>query len=118
MERSSHSLAFLGDAVITFYVRSIMVGQEDEKNGVLHKRASSYINAGNQARVYDLLKLCEEEKDLANRAFNAKVNTKAKNFSLLEYRKATALEALVGWWHLNQHLDKVTSVVLQLMHDN
>ncbi|MCL2586691.1 MAG: Mini-ribonuclease 3 [Firmicutes bacterium] len=117
MIKSPLALAFLGDAVITFFIRSFLVNDADNKINVLHKRASSYENAKTQAQVYDTLKLTEEEKDLAQRAFNAKVNTKAKNATLCEYRKATALEALVGFWHMNNELDKVTAVVVKLMHD-
>ena len=109
------SLAFLGDAVITFYIRSYLVNEPEEKLGVLHKRASTYENAGNQARVFDRLELTQDEADLANRAHNAKVNTKAKNATLSDYRKATALEALVGYWHTKGEQQKVSAVVLQLM---
>jgi len=118
MTQSPQTLAFLGDAVITLRVREFLTDQGCDKSANLHKRASSYENAANQARVFDLLELTEYERDLANRAHNAKINTKAKNFSLAEYRRATALEALVGFWHLDKQMDKVAHVVALLMYDN
>jgi len=117
MDKSPQTLAFLGDAVITLRVRELLADKSHDTNANLHKRASSYENAANQARVFDLLELTEHERDLASRAHNAKVNTKAKNFSLAEYRRATALEALVGFWHLHKQMDKVDKVVALLMYD-
>ena len=44
--------------------------------------------------------LTEDEQDVARRARNTHVHTKAKNFSYNEYIHATALEALLGYLHL------------------
>ena len=111
------TLAFLGDAVITYMVRSHFVKRTITKVSDLHRATSNIINAGNQAKTFDTIKevLTEDESDLANRAHNAKVNTGAKNFSQGDYRKATALEALVGYWHLKEETLKIKVAVLELL---
>ena len=44
--------------------------------------------------------LTDEEKDICRRGRNAKSNTRSKNASVTDYRKATGLEALAGYLYL------------------
>ena len=60
--------------------------------------------------------MTEEEQDIARRARNSHIHTKAKNFSYAEYIHATALEALIGYLHLtgqNERLNQILSLSLE-----
>lgn len=94
-------LAFVGDSVYSLYVKNFLV-QKPSRVSTLTKNASKYVNARAQEVAYFKLQdhLNDEERDILMRARNAKINTKAKNFSIEEYRHATALEALIGYLYL------------------
>ncbi len=99
------SLAFLGDAVFTLFIREYILSNSDGKSGALHKRASEFVCAPSQAKMLDGVTelLTEQEKDIARRARNCHNNTKAKNASLSIYKKATALESVLGFlWESGQ----------------
>ena len=95
-------LAYVGDAVWSLFVRERLAVSSDAKAGQLHKIASAEVNAGAQARLAD--KVCdlltEEEHDVFLRGRNAKSHHKAKNQSGADYRKATGMEAVIGYLYL------------------
>ena len=95
-------LAFIGDAVHTLRIRQELATQ-DLKVGDLHKIASQQCCASAQAKELDVLyeTFTETEKEIANRARNAKYNTIPKSCTLVEYQKATALEAVLGYRYLS-----------------
>ncbi len=99
---SALSLAFLGDAVFTLYIRDYLVNNNDGKSGLLHLEASKYVCAKAQAKMYETLlgELTEEESEIARRCRNAHNTSKAKNAGLSDYKKATALEGLLGYLKL------------------
>ena len=103
------ALAFVGDAVMGLIIKERIVA--DVKVNELHKTASRLISAKSQAILYDGLALTEREKEIANRAFNAKHHTVPKNCTLLEYRKATALEAVIGYNWLLKNYQRVEELL-------
>ena len=96
-------LAFIGDAVHTLNVRA-QLAAADAKVSDIHKSAILKCCAKSQAAEYDALygSFSDIEKDIANRARNAKHNTVPKSCTLAEYQKATALEAVLGYRYLIQ----------------
>ena len=55
--------------------------------------------------------LTEEETDIVHRARNANIHSKAKNFSIEEYRHATAFEALIGYLYLIGEYDRLDYIL-------
>ena len=55
--------------------------------------------------------LSEDEQSVYRRGRNAKSGTTAKNASVGDYRKATALEALVGYLFLQNQEDRILFLV-------
>ena len=51
--------------------------------------------------------LSDEEKDVARRARNCHTPAKAKNAGLMDYKRATALEALFGWLYLRGEIARL-----------
>lgn len=104
------SLAFVGDAVQTLYVRSRLTVENNTKSGVLHRLASGELNAGAQAlevkRV--LPHLTSEEEEVYKRGRNCKTGRKAKNAAVTDYRKASGLEALYGYLYLTGEYERLS----------
>lgn len=100
------ALAFIGDAVHTLYVREHVTAERDVVVGTLHTAASKLVNAKCQARVLDELiasgALNDDELDIARRAKNAHLHSRAKAASVDDYHKATALEAVIGYVHVTE----------------
>ncbi len=101
-EYSPLTLAFLGDAVYELFIRSNLTKDTNTSANVLHKRAVLYVKASAQCMAYDKIEpmLTEEEIRIFKRGRNSKVNTKAKNADLAEYKKATGFETLIGYLYI------------------
>ncbi len=96
------TLAFVGDAVYEMLVRDMLALSGQFPANRLHEQTVKYVCANAQAQAYDALVpvLNEEELAVLKRGRNAN-NTKApKNVNVVNYRKATGIEALIGFLHL------------------
>lgn len=91
----------MGDAVHTLFIRERVLKASNLLAGDYHTKCIKFCNAGSQANVFNSIfeTLSEEEKEIAMRARNAKAH-KAKNASIENYKKATALEAVLGYNYL------------------
>ena len=114
------SLAFIGDAVYTLFMRERTVSDTDCVVGTLHTAVTRLVNAGKQAYVFDKLAesgfLNAEEEDVARRAKNAHLHSRAKTASIEDYHKATALEAVIGYVHLSGD-DRRKEALLELCYN-
>ncbi len=110
-------LAFIGDAVHTLYVREYVTAASDGVVGTLHTAASRLVNAKCQAAVLDeLIKanaLTAGEADIARRAKNAHLHSRAKTASPDDYHKATALEAVIGYVHMSGDTERERELLRQ-----
>ena len=106
-------LAYIGDAVYDLIIRTVLVERSNRAANELHKKASTYVKAGTQAQMAVALEeyLTEEEAEVYRRGRNAKSYTTAKNATIADYRKATGLEALVGYLYLTHRMDRVLELV-------
>lgn len=107
------TLAYIGDAVYDQVIRSIVVLRGNRSVNGLHKITVQYVNARVQARMIEALEeeLSEEERSVYLRGRNAKSYTTAKNASVSEYRKATGLEALLGYLYLQNNTDRLLTLI-------
>ncbi len=96
------SLAFIGDAVQSLYTRTRVTLASNSKTGVLHKEVTKVVKAVSQSRVADAIAplFDETEADIFRRARNCHVQTSAKHAEMSEYRKASGLEAVLGYLYL------------------
>lgn len=106
------SLAFLGDGVWTLLIREYLCIHSTYKNTNLHRITTKFVKATYQAKLLDALfdSLSEEEQDVARRARNTKVATIAKNASLVEYKKATSFEAILGYLYLTKRFSRIKEI--------
>ncbi len=96
------TLAYLGDAVYEVYIREFLVKKGNISAHKLHDLSKKYVCATGQSIAMGRLEniLSEEEKQIYRRGRNAKAYTAPKNAGITEYRRATGLEALIGYLHL------------------
>lgn len=113
LELSPIVLAFVGDAVHTLYVRNDIVKSKNLMVGKQHEKASKRCRASHQAQIYDniYLILTEEEHGVLRRGKNAKTNNIAKNADVKDYKKATALECLIGWLWLQGDYERMSDIL-------
>ena len=92
------ALAFMGDAVYEAYIRKHVIESGQANADKLHRMAVKYVRAESQAaairKIFDVLD--EEEQNLVKRARNRKSAARPRNVDPVEYKLATAFEALVG----------------------
>jgi ribonuclease-3 family protein len=100
----------LGDAVYELWVREEAICHSD-KSQDLHRFTTARVNADTQARLLEELSptLSELEMDLIRRAQNMPVPASRRSNQAI-YRKATAFEALVGWWYLTLAEEQLNEV--------
>ena len=110
---SSAALAFLGDSVFELEVRSGIVLGHDESSDALNKRSKTLTNAKAQAHMADQLQpvLTEEERAVYKRGRNYKSLTAPRSCSISEYRRATGLEALMGYLFLKGERERIRELV-------
>ncbi len=96
------TLAFVGDAVYSLYVRERLSLEVGGKSAQLQKIASKVVSAQGQSEFVDsvLPLFTEKEEDVFRRAKNAKKNSKSKSASHLEYNRSTGFEAVLGYLYL------------------
>lgn len=107
------TLAYIGDGVFDLVIRSVVVGKGNTKPNRLHQRTSQIVKAHTQAEMIQYLEpqLTEEEADIYRRGRNAKSATMAKNATMADYRKATGLEALVGYLYLTDQFERLVTLI-------
>ena len=106
-------LAYIGDSVFDLKIKEYMVAHHNMPVEKFHQRVSKIVCARNQSSFIDewMENLDETEKDIYNRGRNASVHTKAKNATMAEYKKATGLEALIGYLYLKGNMDRVLELM-------
>lgn len=106
------TLAYIGDGIFDIVIRSVVVGKGNTKASQLHKHTSSIVKAHTQAVIIEALEphLTKEETDIYRRGRNAKSPTMAKNATMADYRKATGLEALMGYLYLSDDFERVVEL--------
>lgn len=118
-EISPITLAFLGDAYFTFYIRNKIISNNAKQTAnFMHKTANSFCNAKTQSLLLDKLLeyLDEEELDLVRRTRNHKTHKAPQSASIEEYKKATCFEALIGYWHLlgeEERIEEMLEIILE-----
>ena len=107
------TLAYIGDAVYDLIIRTVVVEQGNKAANLLHRSTVKYVNAAAQAAIIEALSdvLTQEELAVYKRGRNAKSHTAAKNASIEDYRKATGMEALIGYLYLSDRMDRILELI-------
>ena len=109
------ALAFEGDAVYSMYIRRHLIFQGLTKPNQLHGEATKYVSAKAQANLISLMLeegiLTEKEEDIYKRGRNANSHTKAKNTDIVTYRMSTGFEAVIGYLHMTEAIERLEELI-------
>ena len=110
------SLAFIGDAVYSVYVRRHVLLYESNDHDKMHRMAVSYVRAEAQAAVIKALMdepdtLSAELKSLVKRARNHRSHSKPRHADAVTYKWSTAFEALIGYLYLSGETEQMEGLI-------
>lgn len=110
---SALTLAYVGDDIYDLVIRTYLLSKGNNHVDVLNKMANSLVKAKSQSAIMSVLEplLTEEELAAYKRGRNAKSATKAKNATVLDYRRATGFEALMGYLYLKGNMERLLELV-------
>ena len=114
------SLAFLGDATYSLWVRSRLAITGGNKVSELQKSATALESARGQSALLDKIipLFTQTEEEVFRRGRNAKKATKSKHASVGEYNRSTGLEAVIGFLKItgnDERIDELLSVIDEQM---
>jgi len=106
-------LAYMGDAVYEVIIRDMVVREGNRQVNKMNRDTVRYVNAGTQAKMMRLLEpeLTEEEHAVYKRGRNAKSCTMAKHATMIDYRTATAFEAVIGFLWLDGNKERIRELI-------
>ncbi|MDR2354963.1 MAG: ribonuclease III [Clostridiales Family XIII bacterium] len=115
--KNTSMLAFIGDAAYELRVRLRVSASGAFHSERLHREATRYVRASAQAYAARTLLdgLSEEEQRLVKRARNKRSATKPKNADPVDYKWATAFEALLGYYCLTGQGEKLDAIAAAAM---
>ncbi|MBQ3438167.1 MAG: Mini-ribonuclease 3-like protein [Fusobacterium sp.] len=110
-EFSGIELAYLGDAIWELEVRKYYL-QFSYNILKLNRIVKSKVNAKAQSIFLKkiLPVLDDEQKAIAKRAKNSNIKSFPKSCTVIEYREATAFEAVIGALYLSNKKDKLNEI--------
>ena len=105
--------AYIGDNVYEIFIRMHLINTTNLDPHRLHVEAIKHVKAKAQAEtlshIYDCL--TDEEKDIVRRGRNANAHHSPKNADMVDYKYATALEALIGYLYLTKQDDRLKEIL-------
>lgn len=110
-------LAFIGDAIWELEIRRYYL-QFGYSIPTLNKYVKNKVNARYQSLIYKQIieELDEKFKVIGKRAKNSNIKTFPKTCTVMEYKEATALEAIVGAMYLlnkEEEIKKIINIVIK-----
>ena len=105
--------AYIGDSVYEMFVRSYVISDSKKTSFDLHKRSIKYVKASAQSAHLEIIAphLSEEESDIVRRGRNSKAAHLPKNANVIDYRRATAFEALIGYLYLLKRHERLAEII-------
>lgn len=107
------TLAFVGDAVYSLYIREREVLKCDDKLNELQKHTTAAVSAKGQSELLFKIEsmFTAEEEDIFHRGRNAKKSTKSKSASVADYNRSTGFEAVLGYLYLTGQYDRISQLI-------
>ena len=111
------ALAYLGDAIFSHAVRRRLVARGISRNGELTRLSLAYVTAEAQSEGFGLIEptLSDDEKAVARRASNSGHLNRPRHASPADYRRATALEALLGMLEVTGQTERLQEILDRLL---
>lgn len=105
--------AYIGDVVYEVYVRSYIVSKSQNSPNDLHRKSIKFVKAKAQSDFLEhiLPSLTEEEQNVVRRGRNTKTTHVPKNADMIDYRRATAFEGLIGYLYLMKRFERLDELI-------
>lgn len=109
-------LAYMGDSIYENLVRDYVIHTHTDKLKMndIHKITTSFVCAFMQSKLIDKMIddnfLKDNEIDIFKSARNCHNMTKSKNSSIVDYRKATGFEAVLGYLYFKKDFDRLEEI--------
>ena len=109
-------LAYMGDSIYENLIRDYVINTYTDKKKMndMHKITTSFVCASTQSRLIDKMIddsfLKDNEIDIFKSARNCHSATKSKNSSIVEYRKATGFEAVLGYLYFKNDFERLGEI--------
>ena len=112
------ALAYIGDAVYEVYIRRHVLEKEQVHVDRIHQAAVRYVRADGQAKAVRKMLASEgfltaEETALVKRTRNRKFASKPKHADPVDYKLATAFEALMGFLYLSGDTERMNEIAAE-----
>lgn len=113
MQINPVTLAFVGDAVYSLYVRERLTLEVGGKSSDLQRTTAKIVSASGQSEFLDkvLPLFTETEEDIYRRGRNAKKGSKSKSATHLEYNRSTGFEAVLGFLYLTGKDERIKELL-------
>ncbi len=109
----AQTLAFIGDAVYNVYIRTYLTSISTAKSGILHNMSIKYVSAKGQAFTIDKImeELNDNEISIYKRGRNTNIPSVSKHVDVIEYKKATGFESLIGYLYVTKQTQRLEYIV-------
>lgn len=107
------TLAYVGDAVHELYIRTMLAKDRNLPASKLHRAATAYVSANAQSATVSAIEksLSGDEIKIYKRGRNAKSPTAAKNADIIDYRRATGFETLLGYLYFKKDFARLEEIL-------
>jgi ribonuclease-3 family protein len=113
-------LAYLGDTIYEDYIRRFLINKGINNVNELQTESLKYVSAKGQSNYLEMMInddfFTEEEIDVIKRARNNTSKSHPKNTDIITYKRATGLEALIGYLDLinnKERIDEIMNYILE-----
>ena len=109
----AQTLAFIGDAVYNVYIRTYLTSISTAKSGILHNMSIKYVSAKGQALTIDKImeELNDDEISIYKRGRNTNIPSVSKHVDVIEYKKDTGFESLIGYLYVTKQTQRLDYIV-------
>ena len=113
-ECAGRTLAFLGDAVWSLFVRNDLIENGQGRGSQLQKKSIAYVSAKAQAKFYTVLHeeqfFTEAEEEVYRRGRNGNAGTVPNNTDTGTYRMSTGFEAILGMLYMEHNEERIREI--------
>ena len=107
-------LAYIGDSIFDLVIKTYLLDTKGNMQvNKLNRFASNIVKAQSQSEMRGIIEplLSPAEEAVYKRGRNAKSYTSAKNASISDYRRATGVEALMGYLYLEGEYERMIQLI-------
>lgn len=116
------ALAYLGDSIYEIYIRKYLLEKGFVKVKELQEEAIKYVSAKAQSNyLSEMLEInffTEDEITIIKRARNHKSHKAPKGTSIITYKNATGLEAIIGYLYLENNNKRINEIMNYILKGN